>query len=94
MLILGGDLNLHVGKDADYYDGIHEGFENDVRNLLAERILEMRSAVDMTVWIMFLQKHDTRSITQTSGTSKTHIDYTMMRNKDRKRVRHVKVIAR
>ena len=53
----------------------------------------MGSALGMVVWITFLQKRDTRIITYASGTSKTQIDYTMMRNKDRKRVRDVKVIA-
>ena len=69
------------------------GFRNGVRNLDAERILEMGSALGMVVWITFLQKRDTRIITYASGTSKTQIDYKMMRNKDRKRVRDVKVIA-
>ena len=44
LVILSGDLNRHVEKDVNGYDGIHGGFGYGVRNLEGERILEMGSA--------------------------------------------------
>ena len=41
----------------------------------------------------FFKKPDTRLITYTSGPSKTKIDYIMVRKRDIKRTRDVKVIA-
>lgn len=35
------DLNRHVGKDANGYNGIHGGFGYGVRNLERERTYEM-----------------------------------------------------
>ena len=53
----------------------------------------MGSALDMIVVIIFFKKRDTQLITYISRLSKTQIDYIMVRNKSRKRVRDVKVIA-
>ena len=47
LMILGGDLNRHVRKDANSYDRIHAGFGYGVRNLKTDRILEMGSAIDI-----------------------------------------------
>ena len=94
LVILGDGINGHVGKDENGYDVIHGGFGNGGRNLEGERIIEMGSALDMIVYYTFFKKCDTRLIVYTSGTSKTLIDYIMVRNKDRKRVVDVKVAAR
>ena len=93
LITLGGDLKGHVGEDANGYDEIHGGFVGMARNLERERILEMGSALDMIVCNTFFKKRDTRLITYKSGPFKVQIDYIMVRNKDRKRVRDVKVIA-
>ena len=37
LVIPGGDLNGHVGKDANGYGGIHGDFSCGVRNLLRKR---------------------------------------------------------
>ena len=53
----------------------------------------MESTLDMIVCNRFFKERDIGLITYTSGPSKIQIDYIMVRNKDRKRVRDVKVIA-
>ena len=68
-VILGGDLNRHVGKAVNGYDGIHGGFGCGVGNIEGERIHEMGSALDITVCNTFFKKRDTRLITYTSGSS-------------------------
>ena len=49
LVMIDGDFNGHVGKDASGYDGIQSDFGYGVRNLEGEKILEMGSALDMTV---------------------------------------------
>ena len=61
--------DIHVGKDANGYDGIRGGFVYGVRNLEGERIIEIVSAFDMIVCNTFFKKRDTRLITYTSGPS-------------------------
>lgn len=55
-------------------------------------MLEMGSALDTTICSTFFKKCDSQLITYTSVPSKIQIDYVMIGNKDRKRVRVVKVI--
>ena len=93
LITLGGELKGHVGEDSNGYDEIHGGLVGMARNLERERILEMGSALDMIVCNTFFRKRDTRLITYKSGPFKIQIDYIMVRNKDRKRVRDVKVIT-
>ena len=54
LVMIVGDLNGHVGKDAIDADGTNGSFGYDVRNLEGERILEGESALDTTVWNTYL----------------------------------------
>ena len=63
LIMIGGDLNGHVGKNASGYDGIHGDFGYGVRNLEEKRMFEMRSALDTTVCNMFFIKRDSQLIT-------------------------------
>ena len=92
MVIIGGDLNGHVGRGANGYEGVHGGCGYGVRNVEGERILEMGSALDLVVCNTWFKKRDSRLITYTSGGCATQIDYILVRNKDRKLVKDVKVI--
>ena len=93
LVMLGGDLNGHVGRNTDGYEGIHGGYGYGNRNREGERILELGAALDMVVCNTFFKKRDSRLITYVSGNSKTQIDYIMVRNKDRKFLKDVKVIS-
>ena len=42
MAVLGGDLNGHVGRESDEYEGIHRGVGFGMRNMEGERIWEFR----------------------------------------------------
>lgn len=59
-----------------------------VRNL--ERILLMKSALYMTVGNTVFRKRDSELMTYKSDSSKNHI---MVRNKNKKRVRDIKIIS-
>ena len=51
IIILGGDLNGHVGETTSGYDNVHGGFGYGVRNAEGERILEFGLALSMVVCI-------------------------------------------
>ena len=74
MVIIGGDLNGYVGKEANGYDGIHGGRGYGTRNVEDERILKMGSALDLVVCNTWFEKRDSRLITYTSGGGATQID--------------------
>lgn len=92
LIIIGGDLNGHVGKVANGYEEVHGGYGYGIRNIEGERILEMGSALDMVVCNTLFKKRESRLVTYKSGLSKTQIDYIMVRSCDKKIVRDVKVI--
>ena len=87
LLMNGLDLNRHVGKES-VYCGVHGAFRYGVRNLEGERMLEMDQ---LTLCNTFFKKCDNQVIKYKSGLRKTQIDYTMVRNKGRKRVKDHKV---
>ena len=92
MVIIGGDLNGHVGREANGYEGVHGGYGYGIRNLEGERILEMGTALDMVVCNTWFKKQDSKLITYTSGGCATQIDYILVRKGDRKLVKDAKVI--
>ena len=46
VIILGGDMNGHVGKTTAGYEDVHGGFGYGVRNAEGERILEFGLALE------------------------------------------------
>ena len=49
-IMLGEDLNGHVGKESDGYEGVHGGEGYGMRNAEGERILEFCEAAGIIVW--------------------------------------------
>ena len=92
VVVITGDLNGHVGKEAEGFENLHGGFGYGVRNREGERILEFSSAMDMIVGNTFFQKRDTHLVTYESGLSKTQIDYCLVRRTQRKLLKDVKVV--
>jgi len=90
---IGGDLNGHVGRTADGYEGVHGGFGYGNRNLEGDLILEFCDANEMTICNTWFEKKTNNLITYESGGMCTMIDYILTRREDRKCVRNVKVIA-
>ena len=93
-VILGGDLNGHVGKLADGYQGVHGGMGFCRRNTEGETILDFADAMEMGIGNTFFRKPDSHLITYHSGGNKTQIDYIMVRATDRAMVKNVKALAR
>ena len=90
--MVGGDLNGHVGRSIDGFEGIHEGYGYGVRNGDGERILEFADGADMSICNTQFQKEKNKLVTYTSGGSSSTVDYLMLRGRDRRNLRDTKVI--
>uniref|UniRef100_UPI00358FD06E craniofacial development protein 2-like n=1 Tax=Myxine glutinosa TaxID=7769 RepID=UPI00358FD06E len=92
VVVVGGDLNGHVGRSMDSFDGVHGGYGYGVRNGEGERILEFADGADLLICNTQFQKEDNKLVTYTSGGSTTTVDYLMVRRRDRGHLRDTKVI--
>ena len=71
-LIVCGDLNGHIGKNSDGFEGIHGGYGYGIRHTEGTRILDMCAATNLVVANLI-----NKLITLSSGGTKTQIDYTL-----------------
>ena len=83
-IMLGGDLNGHVGKEGDGYEGVHGGQGCGMRNAEGERILELCEAAGMIVSDTQFRKADSKLISYSSGGFNTTVDYLMTWKQDRR----------
>nr|GEX91495.1 craniofacial development protein 2 [Tanacetum cinerariifolium] len=81
-LIIAGDLNGHIGANADGFSSMHEGFGYGVRNEEGRTILEFAAAHDLVVVNSFFKKRDAHLITFHSRVHDTQIDYMLVRKWD------------
>nr|GEU96952.1 hypothetical protein [Tanacetum cinerariifolium] len=81
-LIIGGDLNGHIGAAADGYTGVHGGFGFGDRNEEGCTILEFATAHELVVANSFFKKSDAHLITFQSGGHNTQINYLLVRRGD------------
>lgn len=91
-VVVCGDLNGHVGREADGYEGVHGGFGWGERNQEGEMLLEFADAMEMVVANTCFTKDTTKLVTFESGGNKTVVDYVLVRKSDRAMVKDVKVI--
>jgi hypothetical protein len=91
-VMLLGDLNGHVGANAERYEGVHGWFGYGVRNEEGCRVLELADVHSMVVGILFFKRASARLITNRSGENMSMIDYVMVKAKDRRYVKNVKAI--
>ena len=92
MLVVGGDMNAHVGENCDGYDGVHGGKGFGRRNIEGERILELAEAIDLIILNTWFKKRKNHLITYKSGGNETQIDYFMIRKEERRLAMDCKVI--
>uniref|UniRef100_UPI00358E0C29 craniofacial development protein 2-like n=1 Tax=Myxine glutinosa TaxID=7769 RepID=UPI00358E0C29 len=92
VVVVGGDLNGHVGRSMDGFEGVHGGYGYGVRNGEGERILEFADGADLLICNTQFQKEDNKLVTYTSGGSTTTVDYLMVRRRDRGHLRDTKAI--
>uniref|UniRef100_UPI00358E89BF craniofacial development protein 2-like n=1 Tax=Myxine glutinosa TaxID=7769 RepID=UPI00358E89BF len=78
VVVVGGDLNGHVGRSMDGFEGVHGGYGYGVRNGEGERILEFADGADLLICYTQFQKEDNKLVTYTSGGSTTTVDYLLV----------------
>ncbi|XP_071719227.1 uncharacterized protein [Rutidosis leptorrhynchoides] len=92
-LLIGGDLNGHIGTDKEGYTGVYGGFGYGVRNEEGLSILEFVVAHDLAVVNSFFKKRDAQLATFHSGGHSTQIDYLLIRKGDLKTCGDCKVLT-
>jgi len=93
LIVVGGDLNGHVGTNVDGYDGVHGGYGFGERNSDGERILEFCDAMELIVTNTGFKRQKNELATYVSGGTVSAIDYLLLRRCDRRYIKNVKVIA-
>ncbi|XP_071727373.1 uncharacterized protein [Rutidosis leptorrhynchoides] len=92
-LLIGGDLNGHIGTDVEGYAGVQGGFGYRVRNEEGISILEFAVAHDLVIVNSFFKKTDAQLATFLSGGHSTQIDYLLLRKGDLRTCRDCKVLT-
>ncbi|XP_071718195.1 uncharacterized protein [Rutidosis leptorrhynchoides] len=92
-LLIGGDLNGHIGTISYGYVGVHGGFGYGVRNEEGCSILEFAVAHDLVVANSFFRKTEAQLVTFHSGGHSTLIDYLLLRKGDLRTCRDCKALT-
>ena len=87
-----GDWNGHVGREAAGYEGVHGGSGYGECNANGDRVLEFAVANDFVIGNTFFVKRDSHLITYQSGNAKTQIDFILLRKRNLKMAKDIKVI--
>jgi len=92
MVVLAGDINGHVGSNSVGYDGTHGGYGFGDRNADGSRILEFVDGLNLVIYNTLFTKQESKLVTYVAGSVKSTVDYIMVRQGDKVKVRNVKVI--
>ncbi|XP_028774122.1 uncharacterized protein LOC114731166 [Neltuma alba] len=93
-IFVGGDLNGHVGKDTGQYAGAYGGLGFGVHNNEGQAIIDFSLAYNLKIVHTCFKKRDEHLITYKSRTQKSHIDFFLVRNPDKKLWTNCKMIPR
>ena len=91
-VIVGGDMNGHVGQVANGFHEAHGNFGYGTRNAEGERILEFTEAMGYVVTITLFKKRQSHLVTYESGGNKTVVDMILLKREHKKRIMNTKVI--
>jgi len=75
------------------YDGTHGGFGYGSRNADGFRILEFADGQNLVICNTMFTKQESKLVTYVAGPVKSTVDYIMVRQEDKAKVRNVKVIS-
>ena len=90
-LIIGSDLNVHVGKDKSKFEREHGGHGYGQQNPEGESILSFAQAHNLVVANIYFQKKDEHLITYTSGDRCSTVDYIITGREKLKNIKDCKV---
>ncbi|KAH1099427.1 hypothetical protein GYH30_034870 [Glycine max] len=89
---LGGDLNGHVGIQKRQFTGAHGGFGFRDLNKEGQTIIDFSMAYDVKIMNTCFQKREEHLITYKSGSSRSHIDFFLVKSVDKRVCKDCKVI--
>src|SRR5213083_131660 len=92
-LVIGGDMNGHVGTKAAGYEGVHGGKGYGLRNTEGEMLLEFADAMKLVVLNTWFTKDKSKKVTYESGGNKSVVDYMFVRRCDLAKVSDINVIG-
>jgi len=93
MVVFAGDMNGHIGSSNVGYDGTHGGFGFGSRNADGCRILEFADGLNLVICNPLFTKQEAKLVTCVAGPVKSTVDYIMVWQEDKAKVRNVKVIS-
>src|SRR5437899_9030657 len=92
-VVIGGDMNGHVGEKVDGYEGVHGGKGYRIRNVEGEMLLECAGAKKLVVLNTWFTKNESKKVTYDSGGNKTVVDYMLVTRCDLAKVTDINVIG-
>ena len=81
------DFNGHVGKCAEGFEGIHEGYGIGKRNVEGRMLLDFCVQKDLCVANTWYKKRDERKVTYSSGRNDTDTHFVLLEKEKRKYLR-------
>ena len=91
-IVIGADMNGHVGEDCGGYEEVHGGHGYGARNEEGSNLLEMAQGLNLVVVNTCFRKREEHRITYRSGPYASQIDYLLVRQTERKYIKDCKVI--
>ena len=91
-VIVGGDLNGHVGISREAIERIHGGWGVGEKNEEGERVTDFAMAFDLSIVNTFFEKRPKHLVTYKSGGRQSQIDFLMCRRQQLNEVKNCKVI--
>ncbi|XP_063590237.1 craniofacial development protein 2-like [Penaeus indicus] len=91
-IILGADLNCHVGETGGGYEACHGGIGYSPRNKEGERMIKILGSLELVLVNTGFKKRDEHLTTYRSGDSSSQIVFLVVRKRTRKNMRDAKVI--
>ncbi|XP_050524774.1 craniofacial development protein 2-like [Daktulosphaira vitifoliae] len=91
-VVIGGDMNGHVGNEWKGNERVHGGYGFSENNEAGERILDFAVSYDLAVVSTYFRKREEHYIIYKSGNNRSQIDYLMWKSESVKRVKNCKVI--
>ena len=82
-VLLGGDFNGHIGRDAGNFNSVHEGSGVGARKESRENLLEFALAKNLVIANSIFRKKDDHLTTYKSDGHATQVDYFLVRKGDR-----------
>jgi len=86
MVVFAGDMNGHIGSS-------NGGFGYGSRNADGSRILEFADWLNLVICNTLFMKQEAKLVTYVAGPVKSTVDYIMVQQEDKAKVRNVKVIS-